>query len=44
LQEGRVSNLNHARYTEQSELYQLLEQAVESLAGHIALRRHTYVG
>ncbi len=44
IQEGRVSNLNHARYGEDAELYQLLEQAVESLAGSIALRRHTYVG
>jgi len=44
LQEGRVSNMNQARYTEEAELYQMLEQAVESLAGRIALRRHTYVG
>lgn len=44
IQEGRVSNLNHARYGDDAELYQLLEQAVDSLAGSIVLRRHTYVG
>src|SRR3546814_10800896 len=29
IQEGRVSNLNQARYDEQAELYQCLEEAVE---------------
>src|SRR3546814_16227425 len=39
IQEGRVSNLNRARYDEQAELYQWMEEAVESLTGRIALKR-----
>ena len=33
IEEGRVSNLNQARYDENAELYQWLEEAVTSLAG-----------
>ncbi len=44
IQEGRVSNLNQARYDEDAELYQWLEEAVESLAGRIALNSRMYVG
>lgn len=44
IQEGRVSNLNQARYDEQAELYQWLEEAVESLAGRIALNNRIYRG
>lgn len=44
IQEGRVSNLNQARYDDEAELYQWLEEAVESLAGRIALNSRTYRG
>jgi len=44
IQEGRVSNLNQARYDEQAELYQWLEEAVESLAGRISLNARIYGG
>src|SRR3546814_6075201 len=44
IQEGRVSNLNQARYDEQAELYQWLEEAVESLAGRISLNNRIYRG
>lgn len=44
IQEGRVSNLNQARYDEEAELYQWLEEAVESLAGRISLRSRIYGG
>lgn len=44
IQEGRVSNLNQARYDEQAELYQWLEEAVESLAGRITLNNRIYRG
>jgi hypothetical protein len=44
IQEGRVSNLNQARYGEDAELYQWLEEAVESLAGRIALQARIYRG
>ncbi len=44
IQEGRVSNLNQARYDEHAELYQWLEEAVESLAGRIALNARIYRG
>lgn len=44
IQEGRVSNLNQARYDEQAELYQWLEEAVESLAGRISLNSRIYGG
>jgi hypothetical protein len=44
IQEGRVSNLNQARYDDEAELYQWLEEAVESLAGRIALNNRIYRG
>jgi len=44
IQEGRVSNLNQARYDEQAELYQMLEAAVESVAQRISLSAHMYGG
>jgi hypothetical protein len=44
IQEGRVSNLNQARYDEDAELYQWLEEAVDSLAGRIALNARIYRG
>jgi len=44
IQEGRVSNLNQARYDDDAELYQWLEEAVESLAGGIALKSRIYRG
>ncbi len=44
IQEGRVSNLNQARYDEQAELYQWLEEAVDSLAGRITLNDRIYRG
>ncbi|CFP69124.1 Uncharacterised protein [Bordetella pertussis] len=44
IEEGRVSNLNQARYDEQAELYQWLEEAVTSLAGRIALKSRVYRG
>jgi len=44
IQEGRVSNLNQARYDEEAELYQWLEEAVESLAGRISLNSRIYGG
>ncbi len=44
IQEGRVSNLNQARYDEHAELYQWLEEAVESLAAKIVLNARTYRG
>ncbi|HWK61546.1 MAG TPA: HAD family hydrolase [Eoetvoesiella sp.] len=44
IQEGRVSNLNQARYDEHAELYQWLEEAVESLAGRISLNSRIYGG
>lgn len=44
IQEGRVSNLNQARYGEDAELYQWLEEAVESLASKIVLNARTYRG
>ncbi len=44
IQEGRVSNLNQARYGEDAELYQWLEEAVESLAGRISLKVRIYGG
>lgn len=44
IQEGRVSNLNQARYDENAELYQWLEEAVESLAGRISLNARIYGG
>lgn len=44
IQEGRVSNLNQARFDENAELYQWLEAAVESLAAKIVLNARTYRG
>ena len=44
IQEGRVSNLNQARYDDEAELYQWLEEAIESLAGRITLKSRTYRG
>lgn len=44
IQEGRVSNLNQARFGEDAELYQWLEEAVESLASKIVLNARTYRG
>jgi len=44
IEDGRVSNLNQARFGEDAELYQWLEAAVESLASKIVLRARTYRG
>ncbi|HEY0297397.1 MAG TPA: HAD family hydrolase [Bordetella sp.] len=44
IEEGRVSNLNQARYGEDAELYQWLEEAVTSLAARITLNARTYRG
>jgi len=44
IEDGRVSNLNQARYGEDTELYQWLEEAVTSLAGRIALKSRVYRG
>lgn len=44
IEEGRVSNLNQARYGAEAELYQWLEEAVMSLAGRIALKSRLYRG
>ncbi|HEX7386805.1 MAG TPA: HAD family hydrolase [Castellaniella sp.] len=44
IQEGRVSNLNQARFDENAELYQWLEAAVESLASKVVLNARTYRG
>lgn len=44
IQEGRVSNLNQARYDSEAELYQWLEEAVDGLASRMALRSRMYRG
>jgi hypothetical protein len=44
IQEGRVSNLNQARYGDDAELYQWLEEAVDSLASRIAIKARIYRG
>jgi phosphoserine phosphatase len=44
IEEGRVSNLNQARYDEDAELYQWLEEAVASLAARITLKSRVYRG
>ncbi|MFC4274431.1 haloacid dehalogenase-like hydrolase [Achromobacter aloeverae] len=44
IEDGRVSNLNQARYDDEAELYQWLEEAVTSLAGRIALKSRVYRG
>jgi hypothetical protein len=44
IQEGRVSNLNQARYGDDAELYQWLEEAVDSLASRIAINSRIYRG
>src|SRR5690606_26379616 len=44
MEEGRVSNLNQARYVEEAELYQWHEEAVTSQAARIALKSRVYRG
>jgi len=44
IEEGRVSNLNQARYGEDAELYQWLEEAATSLAGRVAIKSRVYRG
>lgn len=44
IEDGRVSNLNQARYDQDAELYQWLEEAVTSLAGRIAVKSRMYRG
>ncbi|AZY49324.1 haloacid dehalogenase-like hydrolase [Bordetella avium] len=44
VEDGRVSNLNFARYDEEAELYQLLEAALVSLAGSVSLKSRAYGG
>ncbi|OWT76802.1 MULTISPECIES: HAD family hydrolase [unclassified Achromobacter] len=44
IEDGRVSNLNQARYDDEAELYQWLEEAAASLAGRIALKSRVYRG
>ncbi len=44
IEDGRVNNLNQARYDENAELYQWLEEAVTSLAKRIAVKARMYRG
>lgn len=44
IEDGRVSNLNQARYDEDAELYQWLEESLISLASRIAVKSRTYRG
>lgn len=44
IQEGRVSNLNQARYDSDAELYQWLEEAVGGLASRMVLKSRMYRG
>ncbi|OZI75010.1 haloacid dehalogenase-like hydrolase [Bordetella genomosp. 12] len=44
VEQGRVSNLNFARYDEEAELYQLLEAALTGLAGSVSLKSRAYGG
>jgi glycosyltransferase involved in cell wall biosynthesis len=44
IEDGRVSNLNQARYDTDAELYQWLEEAVTSLAARIAVKSRMYRG
>lgn len=44
IEDGRVNNLNQARYDADAELYQWLEEAVISLAGRIAVKARMYRG
>ena len=44
VEQGRVSNLNFARYGEDAELYHLLEAALVGLAGSISLKSRAYGG
>lgn len=44
VEQGRVSNLNFARYDEEAELYQLLEAALTGLAGNLSLKSRAYGG
>ncbi len=44
IEDGRVSNLNQARYDDDAELYQWLEEALTSLAARVALNARVYRG
>jgi len=44
IEDGRVNNLNQARYDEDAELYQWLEEAVISLVRRIAVKGRMYRG
>lgn len=44
IEDGRVSNLNQARFDEDAELYQWLEEALTSLAARIAVKSRMYRG
>ena len=44
IEDGRVSNLNQARYDDEAELYHWLEEALIGLAGRIALKSRVYRG
>ncbi len=44
IEDGRVSNLNQARYDDDAELYQWLEEALTSLASRVALKSRVYRG
>ena len=44
IEDGRVNNLNQARYDEDAELYQWLEEAAISLAKRIAVKARMYRG
>ncbi|ALM83347.1 HAD family hydrolase [Bordetella sp. N] len=44
IEDGRVSNLNQARYDDEAELYQWLEEGVTSLAAGVALKARVYRG
>jgi hypothetical protein len=44
IEDGRVSNLNQARYDADAELYQWLEEALTSLASRVALKARLYRG
>lgn len=44
IEDGRVSNLNQARFDEEAELYQWLEEALTSLASRISVKSRMYRG
>jgi len=44
IEDGRVSNLNQARFGEDSELYPLLEAAISSIASRISVKTRSYRG